>query len=132
MKRAIVAGALVASLAFAGPASAATPTERKLQRQVNTLKRDVTTLKRQVRELNQGFNVLAAITFCSAAITADSFQATWTVLDQKAGGTPVGPQQAVNDSGTCTALQIPRPGAAPPNLNAFHALMRILQFNSLF
>jgi hypothetical protein len=132
MKRAIVAGALVASLALAGPASAATPTERALQRQVNTLKRDVTTLKRQVRELNQVATFLAAVTFCSAAISADSFQATWSVLDQKAGGTPVGPQQTVNDAGACQALQIPRSGAAPPNLNAFHALMRILQFNSLF
>ena len=32
MKRAIVAGAVVASLALAGPAAGATPTERKLQR----------------------------------------------------------------------------------------------------
>jgi outer membrane murein-binding lipoprotein Lpp len=132
MKRAIVAGAVVASLTLAGPASAATPTEKRLTRQVTALQKDVAALKKQVKELDQVANVLAALTFCSTAITADAFQGTWTVLDQKAGGATVGPQQAVNDAGACNALSIPRSSAAPPNLNPFHAFMRILQFRTLF
>ena len=149
MKRAIVAGAVVASLALVGPAAAATPTERKLQRDVAALKKDVAALKTQVRQLRNGFGTgdnavlgvvglnqlvggVIALTFCNAAITADAFQGTWTVLDQKPGGTTVGPQQAVNDAGACNAFSIPRSGASPPNLNSFHAFMRILQFNALF
>ena len=132
MKRAIVAGCVVASLALAGPAGAATPTEKRLTKQVTTLQKDVKALKKQVTELNQVMNGVIALTFCNAAITADAFQGTWTVLDQKTGGTAVGPQQAVNDSGACNAFEIPRSGASPPNLNSFHAFMRILQFNALF
>jgi outer membrane murein-binding lipoprotein Lpp len=149
MKRAIVAGAVVASLALAGPASAATPTERKLQREVNTLKRDVAALKTQVRQLRNGFgtgenqqlgvvglnqflNVLLALEFCNAAITADAFQGTWTVLDQKPGGTTVGPQQAVNDAGACNAVEVARSSASPPSLAPFHAFFRILQFRTMF
>lgn len=149
MKRAIVAGAVVASLALAGPASAATPTERKLQREVNTLKKDVAALKTQVRQLRNGFgtgdernlgvvglnqvlNFTLALEFCSAALSADAFQATWTVLDQKPGGPTVGPQQAVNDGGACDALEIARSGASPPNLTPFHAFFRVLQFRTLF
>jgi hypothetical protein len=132
MKRAIVAGVVVASLALAGPAGAATPTEKRLTRQVTALQKDVKALKKQVAELNLLAGGLAALTFCNAAITADAFQGTWAVLDQKTGGTPVGPQQTVNDSGACNAFSIPRSSAAPPNLNSFHAFMRILQFNSLF
>jgi hypothetical protein len=131
-RRAIVAGVVVASLALAGPAGAATPTEKRLTKQVTTLQKDVRALKKQVAELNLLTQGLAVLTFCNAAITADAFQGTWTVLDQKAGGTAVGPQQAVNDAGACNIFSIPRSGASPPNLEPFHAFMRILQFNSFF
>ena len=132
MKRAIVAGAVVASIALAGPASGATPTERRLTRQVTALQKDVAALKKKVTELDQISNALAALVFCNAAITADALQGTWTVLDQKAGGQTVGPQQTVNDAGACNALSIPRSSATPPSLNPFHAFMRILQFRTLF
>jgi outer membrane murein-binding lipoprotein Lpp len=149
MKRAIVAGAVVASLALAGPASAATPTERKLQREVNTLKRDVAALKTQVRQLRNGFgtgenqqmgviglnqfvNLLVALQFCSTALSADAFQATWAVMDQKPGGATIGPQQTVNDAGACTAVQVARSSASPPSLAPFHAFFRILQFRTMF
>jgi hypothetical protein len=132
MKRAIVAGVVVASLLLGGPAGAATPTEKRLTKQVTALQKDVAALKKQVRELDQILNAVAALTFCNAAITADALQGTWSVLDQKAGGTLVGPQQAVNDAGTCNVFSIPRSGSLPPNLNSFHAFMRILEFNSLF
>ena len=132
MKRAIVAGAVVASLALAAPASGATPTERRLTRQVTALQKDVAALKKKVTELDQISNALAALVFCNAAITADALQGTWTVLDQKAGGQTVGPQQTVNDAGACNALSIPRSNATPPSLNPFHAFMRILKFRTLF
>jgi hypothetical protein len=132
MKRAIVAGAVIASLALAGPASAATPTERKLQREVNTLKREVATLKRQMRETQQVAAAGIVLSACVAAVSADAFQSTWTVLDQKAGGPVVGPQQTVNDAGTCTALEVARSQAVPPTLAPFHSVLRLLAFRSLF
>jgi hypothetical protein len=132
MKRAIMAGAVVASLVLAGPAGAATPAEKKLQRQVVTLQKDVKKLKTQVTELNEILNVLAAITFCSTAITADALQGTWATIDTVEGRTVIGPQQAVNDAGACQALQVARTTASPPSLTAFHSLMRILAFRSLF
>lgn len=132
MNRAIAAGVIVASLALAGPAGAATPTEKRLQKQVTTLQKDVKALKKKVTELERLDNLLAALTFCSAAITADALQSTWAVLDQKAGGPLIGPQQAVNDGGLCNAFMISRSGASPPNLEVFHAFFRILAFRSLF
>jgi outer membrane murein-binding lipoprotein Lpp len=149
MKRAIVAGAVVASLALAGPASAATPTERKLQREVNTLKRDVAALKTQVRQLRNGFGtgenqqlgvvglnevfgLLAVLQFCSTALSADAFKATWAVMDQKPGGPTIGPQQDVNEGGACNAMQVTRSSASPPSLAPFHAFYRVLQFRTLF
>jgi hypothetical protein len=131
MKRAIVAGGLVAALALPSLATAATPTERRLQRQVTALQRDVRTLKNQVRQLNQGLNAVLAFSICSTAISADAFQGTWVILDQKAGGTTVGPQQAVSDAGACQALEVARGGSAA-NLNAFHALLRLVSFSSFF
>lgn len=131
MKRAIVAGALVAALAFPSIAPAATPTERRLQRQITALQRDVRTLKNQVRQLNQGFNAALAFSVCSTAISADAFQGTWAILDQKPGGTAVGPQQAVNDSGACQDLGVAR-GSGVANLIAHHALLRLISFHSLF
>jgi hypothetical protein len=44
----------------------------------------------------------------------------------------VGPQQAVTTRVRAMTFNIARSGASPPNLNAFHAFMRILQFRSLF
>ena len=132
MKRAIVAGAVVASLALAGPATAATPTERKLQREVNTLKREVATLKRQMRETQQAAAAGIVLSACVAAVTADTFQSTWAILDQKAGGPLVGAQQTVNDQETCDALEVTRSQAVPPSLAPFHSILRLLAFRSLF
>jgi outer membrane murein-binding lipoprotein Lpp len=132
MKRAMLAGAVVLSLALAGPATAATPTERRLQRQITTLQRDVRTLRTQVREAREAAVAGIVLGFCVAATTADAFQSTWTVLDQKAGGQAVGPQQAVNDSGACNAIQVPRSQPVPPTLGPFQTILRLLAFRSLF
>ena len=131
MRRAIAAGVILVSLALAGPAGAATPTERRLQRDVAALKRDVATLKRQVKELQEYAGVLTAFSVCSTAISADGLQATWAILDQKPGGPVVGPQQAVNDAGACQGLGVAR-GASAANLTAFHGLLRLISFSSLF
>jgi hypothetical protein len=142
MKRAVAAGALVAILALAGTAGtaqAATPTEKKLQRQVATMQRqiatlqkDVKALKAQTKELDEFDGAVLAVAFCVAAASADGLQSTWAVLDQKAGGTTVGPQQAVNDAGACNALQVARSQAVPPSLAPFHGIMRLLAFASIF
>jgi hypothetical protein len=132
MKRVIAAGMVVASLALAGPAAAATPTEKKLQKDVARLKKDVAALQKVTKEQDQIVNVLAAIIFCDAAITADALQGTWTTVDQIPGHTVIGPQQAVNDAGACQALSVARNTAAPPSLTAFHGLLRIIGFSSIF
>jgi len=149
MKRAIVAGTVLASLVLAAPAGAATPTERRLQRDVAALKKEVAALKTQVRQLRNGFGTgdnrtlgviqlnqfvaLALVAnFCSAALAADAFQATWSVMDQKPGGPTIGAQQAVNDAGACQAIEIARSQASPPSLSPFHAFFRILEFRTLF
>jgi hypothetical protein len=135
MKRAVAAGVLVAILTFAGTAGVAlgaTPTERRLQRQVTKLQKDIAALKKKNTEQDQLMNALAAVTFCNTALAADAFQSTWTVLDGKAGGTPVGAQQAVNDAGACQALSVARSPAVPPSLAPFHSLLRILSFSSIF
>jgi hypothetical protein len=132
MNRAIIAAVIVASLALAGPAGAATPTEKKLQKDVAALKKDVTALKKQVKEQDQILNVLAAIVFCDAAITADALQGTWLTIEQVATQPVIGPQQQVNDAGACQALSVPRSTASPPSLAAFHSLMRIIAFSSIF
>jgi hypothetical protein len=132
MHRAIVAGVIVAGLALAGPAGAATPTEKRLQKDVAALKKDVATLKKQTKTQDELINVLAAIVFCDTAITADALQGTWTTIEQVAGRPVIGPQQTVNDAGACQALSVPRSSAAPPSLSAFHSLLRIVGFSSFF
>jgi hypothetical protein len=131
MKRAIVAGCVVASLALAGPAGAATPTEKRLTKQVTALQKDVKALKTQVQQLTQVMNVVTAFAICSTALSADALQGTWVTLDQKPGGTAVGPQQAVNDAGACQDLGVAR-GASATNLTAFHSLLRLVSFSSFF
>jgi hypothetical protein len=64
---------------------------------------------------------------CNATLTADAFQATWSVMDQVTQAvqmrTYFGPQTAVNDQKSCSDLEIPRQPASPPSLAAFPKLI---------
>lgn len=132
--------ALVAVAVLAAPASSATPTERKLSRQIKTMQRQVKVLQGQVRTLRrqmrdvQAVSSLAAIFgACSAAATADAFQGTWETIDQV--GARVGepdkypPIAPVADPlNSCQLLEIQRqPSAVPPNTNVFAALLNLFR-----
>jgi hypothetical protein len=132
--------ALVVVTALAAPASAATPGERRLARQIKTLQRQVTTLNRQVRTLQrqvrdargvaQAGLVYAA---CHTAATADAFQGTWETIDQVAvaAGQPekYPAQTAIADPiNSCQQLELQRqPNTVPPNTNVFAALLNLFR-----
>jgi hypothetical protein len=124
---AAVAAAVVVGTA-AAPAAAATPTQRiaKLERQVKTLQRQNRTLTTQVREAREGVSAAILFAVCSTAITADAFQGTWNVIDQVAQRTVFGGQQPVSDRAVCSSLQVPRPATAPPTINPFASLLRLI------
>jgi hypothetical protein len=131
---------LAAVVLLAAPASAATPTERKLSRQIKTMQRQVKVLQGQVRTLRrqmrdvQAVSSLAAIFgACNAAATADAFQGTWETIDQvgaRAGEPdkypPITP--VADPLNSCQLLEIQRqPSAVPPNTNVFAALLNLFR-----
>jgi len=141
MKRAATAAVVTLVLACAAPAGATTqklsPAEKSLQRQVTALQGQVKTLNTQVKTLKKQVTTAtaigaAALTFsvCSTAATADTFTATFAVIDQIAQGTQgktyIGPQQGLSDQGACQALRIARSTTAPPTLAEFSALLSLL------
>jgi hypothetical protein len=141
MKRAATAAVAALVLACAAPAGATTqklsPAEKSLQRQVTALQGQVKTLSKQVTTLKKQVTTAtaigaAALTFsvCSTAATADTFTATFAVIDQIAQGTQgktyIGPQQGLSDQGACQALRIVRSTTAPPTLGEFSALLSLL------
>ena len=125
--------ALVAVFALAAPAPAATPTERKLLRDVKVLKAQVKALQAQVRSARN--LALGAVVYagCSTAVTVDAFQGTWAVIDDVSNKTTqpktwFGPQQPANDFQTCQSFQVTRtPGQVPPNANVFNALLALFR-----
>ena len=80
--------ALAVAGVLAAPAASATPTERKLTRQIKTMQRQVKVLQAQVKKLRtdmrdvQGVAASALVfSACSTAATADAFQGTWETID---------------------------------------------------
>jgi hypothetical protein len=125
--------ALAAVFALAAPAPAATPTERKLLRDVKVLKAQVKALQTQVR---QARNIaLGAVVYagCSTAVTVDAFQGTWAVIDDVSNKTTqpktwFGPQQPANDFQTCQSFSITRaPTQVPPNATVFNSLLALFR-----
>jgi hypothetical protein len=125
-----VAAALVAATGTA-PASAATPTQRiaKLERQIRTLQRQNRTLTTQVREARNLAVAAGQVAFCGTAITADAFQATWSVIDQIAqpavGRTFFSTQVPVNEP-ICSRIGVSRPQPVPPTVSPFVSLLRFV------
>jgi outer membrane murein-binding lipoprotein Lpp len=132
--------ALVAATAVAAPASAATPGERRLARQVKTLQRQVTTLNRQVRTLRRQMRETQSVAAggiifaaCSSAATADAFQGTWETIDQLAAGVgqpdryPV-PTAIADPLNSCQGLEVQRQAnTVPPRTDVFAALLNIFR-----
>ena len=141
MKRAATAAVAALVLACAAPAGATTqkltPAEKSLQRQVTALQGQVKTLNKQVttlkKQVTTATNIgIAGLQFsvCSTAATADTFTATFAVIDQMAqatqGKTYIGPQQGLSDQGVSQLLHIVRSTTAPPTLAEFSALLSLL------
>jgi outer membrane murein-binding lipoprotein Lpp len=139
----IIGVVLLAGLLVAATSSAATPTERKLQKQVATLSKQVKTLQTQVKNLRRDTNTIGDVAVgasvfnvCLAAITADVFQGTWAAINAREQ-TTIFSQTAppINDAFTplganrnaCAALQVTR-APASATTNGFDALARIFRF----
>ncbi len=142
MKTALVTAlvALVAACALAAPAAAATPTERKLARQIKVMQRQVRLLQGQVRTLQRRLRTTeglaaGALAFgaCNAAATADAFQGTWETIDRHAAshGAPdqYPPQSPIADPlNSCSLLEVQRqPGRVPPTTDVFAAMLAIFR-----
>ncbi len=134
--------ALAAAGTLAAPASPATPTERKLSRQIKIMQRQVKVLQGQVKTLRkqmrdvQGLSSGALVfSACTAAATADAFQGTWETIDRNAAAdSPPTPDQypaqtAIADPlNSCQLLEIQRqPNTVPPTTNVFAALLNLFR-----
>ena len=124
----------VALLVPSYSASAATPTERKLMRQVATLTKQVRQLRTQMRTQNQrlerGVNLALNYSVCLVTVTADTFQGTWEIIDRHAAhaGQDFFPVTApITDRfNSCAAMRVTRPqGRVPPDVSAFSALVAV-------
>jgi outer membrane murein-binding lipoprotein Lpp len=133
--------AVVALTTLAAPASSATPSERRLARQVKTLQRQVKTLNRQVRALQRDMREVRSVaqaglvySACLTAATADAFHGTWETID-RAGARFVPPfdqypaQTAVVDPiNSCQGLELQRePNTVPSTTNVFAALLNLFR-----
>jgi hypothetical protein len=142
VRTALVIGliALVAACTLAAPASAATPGERRLARQVKTMQRQIRVLQRQVRTLQRSVReaqsvAAGAIVFsaCNVAATADAFQGTWETIDRHAashGAADQYPAQSpiADPLNSCSLLEVQRqPNQVPPTTNVFAALLNIFR-----
>jgi hypothetical protein len=133
----IAAGAaivlLVASPAGAGSAKA--PTLKSLQAQITSLQKQVKTLKKREALAENVIGLTLEYSVCSTAVTADSFQDTFTGLDgyfaARTQPPYFGTQTPVNDYKTCQDFQIVRAhNQSPPNTNILRALLDIFKARS--
>ena len=142
MKTAVLttlAAALV--VAVPAPATAATPSNQQLSRQIKAMQRQVKTLQRQVKTLQTQVRNAQSVaaggvvfTACTAAATSDAFQGTWETIDRLAaqngnGADQYPPQTAIADPlNSCQALELQRqPNIVPPTTNVFSALLNIFR-----
>ena len=139
--------ALLAATMLAAPASAATPGERRLARQVKTMQKQVKTLQAQVNVLRQQMTlrrqsnlrslVAGAYVFtaCATAATADAFQGTWEAIDRHAAYNAHGqdsfPAQTpiADPLNSCSQFNVNRAAnpAATPSTDVFAGLLNFFR-----
>jgi hypothetical protein len=120
---------LVASPAGAGSAKA--PTLKSLQAQIKSLQKQVTTLKKKEALDESVIGLTLEYAVCSTAVTADTFQDTFTGLDAHFPPPYFGAQTPVNDYKACSAFEIVRAhNQSPPNTNILRALLDIFKARS--
>jgi hypothetical protein len=132
--RKALAIAAVASLAIVPAAGAAGtkkgPTLRSLQAQITSLKKQVNTLKKRTTLAENIAVVALAYGGCSTAVTADTFQDTYTGVEGHFPhtGTYFPAQSALNDYGACAALEITRAhNQNPPTTAVLAALLDLFK-----
>ncbi|HUK94076.1 MAG TPA: hypothetical protein VLU96_03375 [Gaiellaceae bacterium] len=136
MRHVLAIAALAVGISIAAaPAQASStkgPTLRSLQAQITTLRKQVKTLKKQVTSAQNA--AYASLTYgaCSTAVTADTFQDTYTGLDGYFSAHTLpgyfGLQAVVNDYGACQALQISRAhNQSPPSTSGLRALLDLFK-----
>ena len=132
MKKALAVAA-VASLAIvpaAGAGASKGPTLRSLQAQVKVLQKQVKALKKQTTLAENVAVASLAFGACSTAVTADTFQDTFTGVEGhfQHTGTYFGAQAPVSDYQTCSALQIVRAhNQSPPTTSVLAALLDLFK-----
>jgi len=147
MKRLLVIAALAAAAAYAagaGSAPSATPTEKKLLRdvamlktQVKSLQKNVKTLKKDVSDAQLGVAAIAILVDCVAAVSADEQQGSWQVTDQvsaatQAGKTYFGAQTPLSDNVSglgpaCQTLGITRSQVVPPVITPYDSILALFR-----
>ena len=134
MKKALAVAA-VASLAIvpaAGASPSKGPTLRSLQTQVKSLQKQVTKLKKQTTLAENVAVAALAFGACSTAVTADTFQDTFTGVEghftHSGAPTYFGAQTQVSDYQTCSALQVVRAhNQSPPTTSVLAALLDLFK-----
>lgn len=126
--------ALLAVTALAAPVSAATPTERRLAKQIKTLQAQVKKLQKDVRNVQSIAAGAVIYSACVTAATADAFQGTWETIDKDAVRTAqpefFQPQTAIADPlNSCQRLEVQRQTnpQATPTTDVFAALLNIFR-----
>jgi hypothetical protein len=126
MKALIALGVIVAVVGIYAAAAATAPTKTNPTAQkIAVLQRQVKTLQKQVKFLTGELSANYAGDACGFALTADTFQVTWSQIDSHSAAAYFGPQTQVNDKGACADLSpaVPRSLAAPPKTTIFQPLI---------
>jgi hypothetical protein len=127
--------ATVVSLVLVAPAgagSAKAPTLRSLQAQITSLQKQVKALKKRTTQAEDVAFVALAFGACSTAVTADTFQDTYTGLNGYFGAHALpayfGAQTPVGDYGACQAFKIVRAhNQNPPTTAVLGALLDLFK-----
>jgi hypothetical protein len=119
----------------AGASSTKGPTLKSLAAQVKALQKQVTTLKKRAATDESVIGLTLEYSVCSTAVTADTFQDTFTGLDgafaAHSWAAYFGAQSAVNDYKACQDFQVVRAhNQSPPNTNILRALLDIFSARS--
>lgn len=127
--------ATVVSLVLVAPAGARStkgPTLRSLQAQITSLQKQVKALKKRTTQAENVAFAALAFGACSTAVTADTFQDTFTGVDghftHTAGTNYFGAQTPVNDYGACHAFEIVRAhNQNPPTTSVLGTLLDLFK-----
>ena len=126
MKALIALGAIVAVVGIYAAQATTAPTKTSpTVQKIALLQKQVKTLQKQEKFLAGELSANYAGDACGFALTADTFQVTWSEIDSHSAAAYFGPQTQVNDKGACADLSpaVPRSLSAPPKTTIFQPLI---------